>query len=370
MVVSLAGTLLWRNSQYALYLTSVSTFFFLIISYLALLNYKSRQGIAIRLLLLLPTLYLIVDLFYNLSYTSAVGQDLAVGFLGWWCLVQALDVGIISSLQGESPPRWCVPDWNKEESNRKDGSMPMNGSSKHSTLSLWTRTPITSRPAWAIKTNHIPLHWKLLPLPSRLSDQLVWILDVMLLRRPGTSPFWPQEMRALEWSQKRLVSAARVNKEAAKVNLAVTPFGYNETSLRDAILQMLLCICAGYCHGIHVTEARLEGFYNIDVYKQLIITFSVGILVAFPNDLVETIMFHILQQSPLHLPCTALTPLYRRVSTSKDLTTMWSSQWHQMYRKECIRMSKLLPFLQSSRAASVLKVFFFSAVMHGESGMV
>ncbi|UZJ53139.1 hypothetical protein CBS101457_002459 [Exobasidium rhododendri] len=178
-------------------------------------------------------------------------------------------------------------------------------------------------------------------------------------------------MRALDWSLKRLQKAAKVRREdgnwkiKTRLDPNISPFGYSETSYRDAITQLMAAFCAVYLMtSLDIPAALPGGFYGMPMYQQLSISAAMGILVSFPGDLPELLSFPVLQRWPFNLPCTAITPHFRNVVRSKTLTDLWSFQWHGFLRRDVMRLGFLLPIAKNNRIMILLKSFFWSAVFH------
>jgi hypothetical protein len=369
VMIPFAGKLLWLGSRMGCLYSFVSILTLLLLSHILLLD-QSGRGALLRLGLLIPTLYLVADLACNRRYTlSTPFRDTAWGVFSWHLLAKALDVGIVYTLEGKPPPRWCVPDWSNKDDAGQNGHA--NGKAVGKQLAFWQRTPIPSRPKWAIETDHLPLQWRLLPLPTRFVDQVIWAIDVFTLRRHGTSYLFVNEMRALEWSQKRLEAAAQAHKKESRSSLKkqkhahISPFGYTETPLIDAVLQFSAVVLAiTYFSKLDVPATT--PFYSLPLTKQLMISSAVGIVITFASDLPEHLAFAILQTWPFNVPCTVITPYFRNVARSKTLTDMWGVRWHLFSRRDFVRLSALIPIAPNNRALNVLKSFFWSSVFHCE----
>lgn len=372
-MVPFAGELLWSNRPLGCINSFVGTMSLLFISHLLLLD-QTKRGAALRLAILLPTLYLIADLVCNRRYTLGTPfRDTAWGVFGFHLFAKALDVGLVYTLEGQPPPRWCVPEWSKKEDRHSNGTADSKADDRK--LAFWQRTPIPKRPRWAIEADHFPAQWRLLPLPTRPMDQLLWAFDVFTLRRHGTSYFLVNEMRALEWSQKRLEAAAKAHETESRLSLRqrrdphISPFGYSETPWIDAILQAIAIVLAvRYFSNLDVPATT--SFYSLPLLKQLVMSLCVGIAVTFASDLPELLYFSLFQRWPFYAPCTSLTPYFRNVARSKTLTDMWSVRWHHFSRRDFVRLNALIPIARKNRPLTVLKSFFWSAVFHCESDAI
>lgn len=379
IMLALAGEVLWNDAWQSPFLTFASLQVVFFVSHLTLLD-RPKRGAATRLALLAPSLYLLADLVFNASYTFASPmRDLAIGVVGWHLTAKALDIGIVYGLEGKGGPRWCVPDWEKEaiEHGIDGAGKVANGKGGHAPSPFWKRTPLPRRPRWAVESNHLPSHWKLLPLPIRAIDCCIWALDVMFLRRPGTSLLFSSEMRALEWSKKRLETSGRARRETQErtsttsrlVNPSVTPFGYTETPLVDVCLELILVVWAvRYISGLDITP-RPGGVSALPILQQLLISLSIGVVITFPADAPEAILIPLSQRWPLQLPCTAVIPYFRGVARSKSLTDLWGTRWHAFSKRDFVRLSLLIPIAPRLRALNVLKAFFWSAAFHCKSAV-
>jgi len=373
IMVPFAGEFVWLGSPMGCLYSFFGVMSLLLLSHILLLD-QTNRGALLRLAVLLPTLYLLADLLFNRRYTLGTPfRDTAWGVFSWHLLAKALDVGLVYTLEGKPPPRWCVPDWADKEAAAQNGytNGKANGKAVGKQLAFWQRTPIPCRPKWAIASDHLPLQWRLLPLPTRFIDQVVWAIDVFTLRRHGTSFLYVNEMRALEWSQKRLEVAAQALQKGSRSSLKklrhphIFPFGYTEPPLIDALLQFSAVVLAiRYFSRLDIPSTT--PFYNLPLMTQLITSSAVGIVITLASDLPEHIAFAILQRWPFYIPCTAITPYFRNVARSKTLTDMWGVRWHSFSRRDFVRLNALIPIAPNNRALNVLKSFFWSAVFHCE----
>lgn len=378
-MIPFAGDVLWSNSIHAPIFSIILSLLLLLVSHLCLLD-TSFRGAIFRLALCFPTLFFIIDILCNPQYSlGSFVRDTSWGVLSWHLVAKAIDVGVVYTLQGKPPPRWCVPDWAKEIKEKQNGGHHvghLDGIQSKKTdekaLHVWQRSILETRPEWAVETNHLPQYWKLLALPDHPMDCLLWAIDVITLRRHGTSFLFPNEMRALEWSQSRLQVAGKAHQKYSVIQLKknkdpkVIPLGYSETPYVDAIVQMIIFIWAiDYISRLDISAS--DGFYTLSFAKQYAITFCLGALIAFPGDLPEVLLFPVLQRWPFNVPCTTITPTYRNVARSKTVSELWGYRWHAISRRDFVRLGFLFPIGSTIRALTVLKTFFSSAVLHCES---
>lgn len=372
-----AGDVLFGSSPWAPIFSATVTTTFLIVSHYSLLAFKSK-GRLVRLALLSVTLYFVYDLAYNQQYTfGSLLRDTTWGTIAWNYFAKALDVGLVFDSDDKPPPQWCVPDWDKET---KEASGSKNGDASFSKdkisiakQTMWSRTPIPTRPQWAIESNHLPVHWKLLPLPQRFADKLIWSLDVCFLRRHGTSLLLPNEMRALDWSRKKLEKAGKAHRDTNRLSVIkikdpeVIPFGYSETPYLDGSLQWVaMYLATDYFSKLNLPNTTPGGFYGLPLHQQFLITCSLGVSISLFTDLPERFLFPILQSWPLNLPNTSLVPMFRNVVRSKTLTEMWGCRWHTFARREFVRLGSLFSVGAQLPALTVLKTFLWSAIFHCE----
>ncbi|PWN40792.1 hypothetical protein IE81DRAFT_348951 [Ceraceosorus guamensis] len=344
----------------------------------------SFRGRIIRLGLMLVTLYFVIDWAFNRQYTfGSTIRDTAFGAVAWHLFAKTLDVGLVYDLEGKPPPRWCVPVWQRVEDGRANEASVAERKGKrtqhhvaHASAakpSFWQRTPLPGRPAWARQQKLIPQQWRLLDLPTSAADRALWALDVMFMRRLGTSWLFIEEMRALEWSKSKLEHAGAVQSEARRTGQALPrykaelqPFGYSEGSWWYAILDASLFGWAiVYVSQSHVPVKSRWDFYHLPFAQQAALTLCVGVIIGMPAALPEMIFIPLTQIWPLNLPATAIIPTFRDVGRSRSLSELWGFRWHTISKRDFVRLARLLPIGGSrNKAALLVKVFFWSGLFH------
>lgn len=361
---------------------------------------QATAGRLTRLSLLPITLYFAADFVFNRSYTfGSVVRDACFPAFGWHLLAKAFDVGIVFDIElqeGKPLPRWCIPDWEKEEQDRHIlvGEKPMldRGASKRhrdgngtglkgkatTQLRWWQRSiKIPRRPTWAVDGMIIPRHWKIVSLPVHAADQLLWTVDVMFLRRPGTSALFPNEMRALDWSMKKLQTAGEAQHQRAlagephatplTLTKSLHPFGYVELSPIFALCDFALVVWAyRYFNGVDLARDSFSNFFaNVPLHQQCALTLCIGTFIAIAQGPVDFVVLPLMLRWPLRVPETAITPEYRDVARSQSLAEMWGWRWHTRSQRDFIRLGRLIPIgAPNDRVAAMLKAFFWSGVFH------
>lgn len=380
----LAQHTVWRDSSYAPFATVLVILVLLIVSHWTLTWDVSARGRWCRRVLLVTTIYFIVDFTFNPQYTLGNPiRDLSFGSFGWHFLARALDVGLVFDVEERQCPRWIIPDWDREELDRGirniegestssscDGSDDMNNN-----CSAVDKTVFRSRPQWAQERKIIPRYWSVMPFPRQPLEKLLWSLDVLLSRRTGTCVIFPKQMRALEWDKKKLEKAGNVQYEQSNqgghpiwLQADVQPFGYVEQTPIHLLSDIaLVCWAYQYMNSIDLPGHSTSEFYQrLPFSTQICLTLCTGTFIALVSGPIEAVFFPLLV-GWLHLPPTLLPPSFRDVARSQSLSELWSWRWHAYVRRDFLRLGNLVTLgAQENRIFAVLKVFFLSGVMHCE----
>lgn len=326
------------------------------------------------------TAYLVFDMATNLRYSLGSGlRDLVFGTMAWHLIAKTIDVNLVT-LFDDHAPRWCVPDWEKERSLFDD----VNGAATVSRLAKAEtegRPLLSKRPSWAPR-EYMPVHWRLLNPPSRLfsKDRFLWAFDVLTLRRPGTSLLFPEQMRALEWSHKRLESTGRIHHHRRQQRpepdlvplptktdlLRQVPFGEMAVPLWRAALEACVARYAiSKLNAYHFPPpVDRSTFFALPFLEQYVFAACVGSQIAFGASLPDWITVKIFR--PL-VPVTANLSSFQAPASATSLSDLWGNRWHAFSRRDLWRLSSLLFPFGSTKAGNVIGAFFFSGVFHCES---
>lgn len=245
--------------------------------------------------------------------------------------------------------------------------------------------------------------WKEVEVPALFSwARIVYGLDVLTLRRMGTSPLLAHQGRALEWSKhalnqwSRYLAANRCQPSDIGVHSAVHRFGQAELPLYAASLQ-LLCVYMSFrwLYALAAPSCELldvMGFYipvgttwsrrfwyallpsnvtakttalrrvpssafELPLPTRLGMVMSVGGAVCLVPAFVEGVVLTL--WTPY--PSTAFLSSFEQPLTSPSLARLWARSWHTTSQRDYLHLASLLP-LSRYKTVNTLYVFFWSGV--------
>ncbi|PWN94222.1 hypothetical protein FA10DRAFT_299525 [Acaromyces ingoldii] len=371
--------------------TVASILALLIVSHMTL-PWQTFEARLLRAGLLFPiTAYLIFHMATDPAHTLGNNmRDLCFGTMAWNLIAKTLDVNLVT-LFDDHAPRWCVPDWDKERSllasksdtiTENKEKLETKKGKKVSDSRPWpcfsnSTFSLQKRPLWASR-DYVPVHWMLVDPPQRLfsMDRLLWTIDVLVLRRVGTSLIFPEHMRALEWSQRRLESTGRVRyhrQPNSRSDLVARPtqadlqrevsFGQVPVPLWRAIIEACVARYAvtklnAYHFPLPVDQGT---FYMLSLGEQYLFALCVGSQIAFGASLPDYVSVKALR--PL-VPVTANLTSFSAPASATSLSDLWGNRWHTFSRRDLWRIASLLFPFGSTRVGNVVGAFFFSGVFH------
>ncbi len=234
--------------------------------------------------------------------------------------------------------------------------------------------------------------------------RLLYGIDVLFLRRPGTSPILPKQGRALEWSKKGLnewchyLMVNMCQPQDIPAHSAVRRFGQPEMPLWTGFLQTLLMwssfkwlyalasptseMISVLGFYIPVSSTRSRTFWHailpstfsdkhlvllgtpsavsqLPLLTGLVMVMSVGGAIFLAPGFMESIV--LLFWSPV--PATSFLASFERPITSPSIARLWARSWHSTSQRDYLNMASILPF-SNHPALQLLYVFFWSGVQH------
>ncbi|GAC97133.1 hypothetical protein PHSY_004718 [Pseudozyma hubeiensis SY62] len=266
--------------------------------------------------------------------------------------------------------------------------------------------PDTSGPVAKMQASKYDQYqWQPVDFPKPLSwGRIVYGLDVLFLRRPGTSMILPKQGRALEWSKRGLnewASYLKIHKcqpHEIPAHSPVRRFGEREMPLLPAFLQIAF-VWTSFSWWYAVAAPSSEvisvlGFYvpidssssrsfldallpavvprhhlvllgapasafALPLLTRFAMVITVGGAVFLAPGFLESLM--LLVWKPF--PATCFLSAFEQPLTSPGLGRFWARSWHATSQRDYLNMASMLPF-SNHPALQVLYVFFWSGVQH------
>lgn len=246
--------------------------------------------------------------------------------------------------------------------------------------------------------------WREVEFPPLWSwGRVVYGLDVLGLRRVGTSLLFPKEGRALQWSKKGLNEWSRYLKvnncraEDIPAHSSVRRFGQPEMPLYAAMAQLLIIhmafrwlyalsspsselinvlglyipigsafsrklwysILPSYLHKPFILLGTPTSAFDLPFLTRLGMTASLGGAVCLGPGAIESIP--LLFWTPT--PATSFLSAFERPITSPGLARLWARSWHSMSQRDYLSFAAIMPF-SGNQVMQMLFVFFWSGVQH------
>ena len=261
-----------------------------------------------------------------------------------------------------------------------------------------------SRPVYELQTgNYGQYDWREVEFPALLTwDRLIYGVDVLFLRRPGTSPILPRQGRALEWSKRGLNEWARYLKlnechpDDVPAHSPVRRFGQSEMPLWAGFLQITLMwtsfkwlyalaaptsemidfrglyIPVGsatsrtFWHAVlpsHFTRKHLvlldipSSVLDLPLPTRVAMTISIGGAVFLAPGFLESLVHKVCRP----MVATSFLSSFDRPLTSPGLARFWARSWHATSQRDYLTMASMMPFFHHP-PLQLLYVFFWSGV--------
>lgn len=344
--------------------------------FLLCLTLPSRSP-AMRLLRLasFPGLAL-VSLPLTFNHTFTLGnplRDLAMPTLTWALTSKAIEICFVYSSGGPRPIKPFLP-----KSDRPVATMR--------------------------KEEYAEYEWREVEYPKLWSwARLAYALDVLWLKRVGTSLLLPSQGRGLEWSKKGLNDWAqhlKTNKckpEDVPVHGPVRRFGQAEMPLWASTLQLvaihlafkwlyalatpsyeLLDVAGLYVpissptsrrfwysilpSSLHKPFTMLQtpmSAFDLPLITRLGMTLCLGGAVCLGPAELESIPLLFYRPEPV----TSFTSAFERPITSPGLARLWARSWHAMSQRDYLCFATVMPF-SHNQVMQTFYVFFWSGVQH------
>lgn len=314
-----------------------------------------------------------VRLAFDRSYTCGNPlRDMLLPTLTWSIMCKTVEICIVYSVGGPRPIRPFLPS--------------------------------TSIPVKEMRTgDYAHYEWKVVDFPRLLSwDRFVYGLDVLFLRRPGTSLIFPKQGRALEWSKRGLDEWSRylkVNKcqpHEIPAHSPVRRFGQPEMPLWTAMLQVAFVWASfKWLYAIATPSSEVisvMGFYvpvdsassrnfwhailpSTIASKHLVLlgvpasafelplptryamVVTVGGAVFLAPGFLESLTLLVWKPNP----ATSFLSSFERPLTSPGLARFWARSWHATSQRDYLTMASVMPFSRQP-ALQLLYVFLWSGV--------
>ncbi len=263
--------------------------------------------------------------------------------------------------------------------------------------------PKSSKPVdRMVESEYAEYEWKEVEYPALFSwARVVYALDVLGLRRPGTSLLLPNQGRALEWSKKglndwsRYLKANKCKPEDIPAHSPVRRFGQPEMPLWAATAQVLLvyfsfkwmyALAAPTSEmlnvfGLYIPVGSPEtrrfwhtilpksmtkhfillgvptSAFDLPLLTRLGMTLATGGAICLAPGFMESVS--LLFWTPE--PATSFVASFERVLTSPGIARLWARSWHATSQRDYLNMAMVMPF-SSNQIMQLLYVFFWSGV--------
>ncbi|SJX61205.1 uncharacterized protein SRS1_12427 [Sporisorium reilianum f. sp. reilianum] len=316
-----------------------------------------------------------IPITFNRTYTLGNPlRDLALPTITWTIMCKAVEICLVYSKGGPRPIRPFLPNTSK---------------------------PVSQMAA----ANYAKYEWKQVDFPELLSwDRFIYAVDVLFLRRAGTSLILAKQGRALEWSQRGLNQWSRylkLNKcrpQDIPAHSAVRRFGQPEMPLWTGLLQVL-CVWMSfrwlYALAAPTSEMiDLMGFYlpvgsettrnlwhrilpsrftqkhlvllgvptsvfELPLATRLVMVASAGGAIFLAPGFLEALVLKVWTPTP----ATCFLASFERPLTSPGLARLWARSWHATSQRDYLNLALVMPFSQN-QVLQLLYVFFWSGVQH------
>lgn len=314
-------------------------------------------------------------------------RDIAIPALAWLPIAEALKTCMVSiwDEDRQRAPRWIVPE---AQAKRFKGATKVEEDEDVKQRIAEARKASDS--AKSSRSHHhlgtpsrftIPTTWYYIPHPPFWSSRrLLWAIDSLALRRPGTSWIFPHECRAMEWAHRPMLHSAAVYEEAERIEAkgdvgaaqrkreeAPVWFGQLEWGYKGCLAQLV------FLYGVFrfVAWLNLEtskgpyDFYTFPLWQQYAMTFGLGSTIAFTFSPIEYLIGPLLLQV-FRFPATAISPTFQRPLVSSGPTEFWGKRWHQWLRRDFSTIARMMPFSREFATMMGVWTFSVSAMEHSE----
>ena len=314
-----------------------------------------------------------IPLAFDRTYTLGNPlRDLAMPTITWTIMCKAVEICLVHAKGGPRPIRPFLP----------KSTMPASQMEE---------------------SEHAQYEWKEVPFPKPFSwARIVYGLDVLFLRRVGTSTIQARQGRGLEWSKRGLNEWSRHLKlhkcqpSDIPAHAPVRRFGQPEMPLSAAVLQLLFVILSfkwlyalaaptsqmisvmglyipvgspvsrQFWHAVLPSSLISKPFVllgvptsvlDLPLLTRLAMVLSVGGGICLCPAVLESVMLLFWKPSP----ATSFLSSFERPVTSPGLARLWARSWHSTSQRDYLNMAAVMPFSRH-RAMQMLYVFFWSGV--------
>ncbi|CAO1618911.1 unnamed protein product [Sympodiomycopsis kandeliae] len=365
------------SSSGALPLISTITFLFLILFCLHMTLPSTSPTVSYLRFLAFPLFLVALFPFIEEGSGYTFGndfRDIAIPSFVWLPLSEATRICFLAVWDShhERAPRWIVPESQKH---RWPGAVPVRKQENGQVIKGEMHTTDHDDGSLAV-----PSSWYYVPHPRAFTClRLLWAIDNMTLRRPGTSLLFPSQQRALEWSLPTMEKTSAIYSQAARLEqkgdihsakqlrrTAPIWFGQIEWNALISLLQMtFLYYFVTYVKSLDLSIKKgtyhPQNFFTLPLPQQYFLTFGLGALVAFPNSSLQSLIEYPLQSI---LPTTALIPVFQRPLCANGPKDFWNKRWHQFLRRDFANVAKLVPGAREIPLIRVIATFAVSAAEH------
>lgn len=264
--------------------------------------------------------------------------------------------------------------------------------------------PNAAQPVSRMEEAHYAKYkWKEVNFPVLFSwNRFVYGLDVLLLRRPGTSPIFAKQGRALEWSKRGLNEWScflKLNKCEPRdipAHSSVRRFGQSEMPFWASLLQALCVLMSSrwlyalaaptsevidfmglylpvgsattrdLCHKIlpsNLTRRQLvlrgipNSAFELPLPTRVAMVASVGGAIFLAPGFLEGLILKVWRPKP----ATSFLSSFEQPLTSPGLARLWARSWHSISQRDYLNLAFVMPFSQN-QVLHLLYVFFWSGV--------
>lgn len=314
-----------------------------------------------------------IPLTFNRTYTLGNPmRDLALPTITWTVMCKSVEICLNYSNGGPRPIRPFLPQTSK---------------------------PVTQMEA----VKYAEYEWKEVDHPALFSwARAVYALDVLFLRRPGTSPILAKQGRALDWSKRGLNEWSRclkINKcqpQDIPAHSPVRRFGQPELPLWAGSLQALcMWISLKWLYALAAPASEVIDFIGLylpvgsattrDIWHTLLPSYftrrhlallgvptsafelplptriamvlSVGGAIFLAPGFAEGLLLKVWRPTP----ATSFLSSFERPVTSPGLARLWARSWHATSQRDYLNVAFVMPFA-SNQVLQLLYVFFWSGV--------
>ncbi|KAH9444561.1 hypothetical protein Pst134EA_024139 [Puccinia striiformis f. sp. tritici] len=276
----------------------------------------------------------------NYSFGNTLANQILFSYFGWTLLASLLDLALLPFVS-PGPPRWIRP--TEEELERV---LDLKGAAVLTRL-----TPDRREQACE---ELIPKHWQTVPFPAPFSTgRLLYAYDYLTLVRPTTSPLFPWQFRAFDWSMPALSAGG----------VAGRGYGRPETGRKSALVHLLVYVMfIVYVDNLALRSIGRITMAELGTIHQLMLTIGAGCLISLATGPCESVIFRRLLSGKI-VPPTALLANFNQPYLASSIQDFWGNRWHHSVRRQLTRLGSLFP-LGRTKTGNAFWAYVLSAMLH------